>query len=108
MTDRDTLLALAEPDQLLLANSPCAQCLTTRNRIVPGDRAANIVRSCRTEGVHFRCHKGDIAGLVVHCRGVHDAIGGSKAYRFAKMLGLPVVGVDADDLPALRARAGGL
>lgn len=48
--------------ELLLASRRCAQCLTTRNRIVDGERAAAIVRDCRSERRHFRCHKGDEAG----------------------------------------------
>lgn len=83
--------------ELLLASKPCDQCLTTRRRIVSGERAAELVRDCRRTGNHFVCHKGSIAGLVVHCRGVHD-ISPSNAYRFAVAAGIPVREVDPNEL----------
>jgi len=83
--------------ELLLAARPCGQCLTTRHRVVSGRRAAELVRGCRASGQHFQCHKGSIAGLNVHCRGVHD-IAGSAAHRFAIAAGIPVREVDADAL----------
>ena len=86
---------------LLLASRCCDQCLTTRNRIVPGERAAEIIRGCRRDDVHFTCHKGSIAGLNLHCRGVHDRLP-SRAYRFAVAMGIPVVEVDPerpDEIP---------
>lgn len=82
---------------LLLAARRCAQCLTTRHRIVSGARAAEIVRDCRARGVHFQCHKGSIAGLNVHCRGVHD-VAGSTAYQLAERLGIPIIEIDPDGL----------
>lgn len=66
---------------LLLASQKCDQCLCTRNRIVTGERAAAIVRECRENDNHFICHKAD--GEIIHCRGVHDVMGGSAAYRMA-------------------------
>lgn len=84
--------------ELVLAAKPCDGCLTTRNRIVPGERAAEIAAVCRAEAVHFFCHKGD--GRTIHCRGVHDLLlrerGGSQAYRFAVRFGIPVREVDPD------------
>lgn len=82
---------------LLISAQRCSQCLTTPNRIVSGPRAAEIVRQCRSTGEHFVCHKGTMAGKIVHCRGVHEIVE-SKAYRFAVALGIPVVEVDADAL----------
>lgn len=87
---------MPEPE-LLLASKRCSQCLTTRNRIVSGERCAEIVRGCRSTGQHFVCHKGSIAGLIVHCRGVHD-ICGSRAHDFAVALGIPVREIDPDSL----------
>lgn len=84
--------------ELLLASRRCAECLTTRNRIVSGERAAELVRGCRRDDNHFQCHKGSLAGLNVHCRGVHDIAGGSLAYRFAKAVGIPVREVNPDEL----------
>lgn len=83
---------------LLLAAKPCSQCLTTRSRIVPAARASSIIRSCRRDGTHFVCHKAP-PGQVVHCRGVHDALGGSAAHRFALACGIPVREIDPDTSP---------
>ena len=80
--------------ELLLAAHPCSQCLTTKNRIVPGKRAAEIVRGCRQTGNHFICHK-SAAGKIVHCRGVHDRFG-SNAHRFAVAVGIQVLHIDMD------------
>ena len=82
--------------ELLLAARRCDQCLTSRDRIVPGSRAAEIVLDCRRFGRHFVCHKAP-AGAIIHCRGVHDIMerqGGSAAYSFAVRLGIPVREVD--------------
>lgn len=85
--------------EMLLAARRCGQCLTTRNRIVSGARAAELVRHCRESGTHFQCHKGSIADLNVHCRGVHDLFG-SGAHRVAVRFGIPVREVDPDQLGA--------
>ncbi len=82
---------------LLLAAHPCAECLTTRNRIVSGERAASIIRECKAEGTHFVCHKGSERDQIVHCRGVHDRIG-SSAHRLALALGIEIREVDPDKL----------
>jgi len=86
--------------ELLLAARCCGQCLTTRNRIVPGERAAQLVAGCRRDDVHFQCHKGTIAGLNIHCRGVHEVMGGDRAYRMAVALGIPIREIDCDELDA--------
>lgn len=88
--------------ELLLASRPCGQCLTTRNRIVPGERAAEIVRGCKRDGTHFQCHKGSAAGLNVHCRGVHDRLG-SRAYDFAVAFDIPIREIDPDALEGRRS-----
>lgn len=93
--------ALSAPE-LLLASRKCDQCLATRNRIVSGARAAELIRECRAEDVHFQCHKGSIAGLNVHCRGVHDITGGDAAYRFARRFGIEVREVEPDELERRR------
>lgn len=91
------------PDpELLLAARCCAECLTSRGRIVSGERAAEIVAGCRRENNHFQCHKGSIAGVNLHCRGVHDLMlrldGGSLAYRFAVHFNVPVREIDPEEL----------
>lgn len=83
--------------ELLLAKHRCGQCLTTRNRIVSGERAAEIVRECRRKDNHFVCHKGQGAGLIVHCRGVHE-IAASRASRMAAAFGIPVREIDTDEI----------
>lgn len=83
--------------ELLLASHPCDQCLTSRNRIVSGERAAEIIRGCLRDGVHFQCHKGSIAGINLHCRGVHDRIG-STAAQLATRLGITIREIDPDTL----------
>lgn len=83
--------------ELLLASRCCGQCLTTRNRIVSGERAAQIIRGCRRDRTHFVCHKGSQAEMIVHCRGVHDCFG-SDAHRFATRLGIPIREVDPENL----------
>lgn len=84
--------------ELLLASRCCGQCLTSKDRIVSGERAAQIVRDCRRQDHHFQCHKGSMVGKIIHCRGVHDIMGGSQAYRIAKTFGIPVREVDPDAL----------
>lgn len=78
---------------LLLAARPCDQCLTTRNRIVPGARAAEIIRDCRARNIHFTCHKGSLLGENIHCRGVHDRYP-SLSYRFARAFDIEIVELD--------------
>lgn len=82
---------------LLLASRRCDQCLTTRQRIVSGGRAAEIIRDCRVRDVHFQCHKGSIANLNLHCRGVHE-IAPDRAFRFAKAVGIEVREIDPDQI----------
>jgi hypothetical protein len=84
---------------LLICSRPCDQCLTTKNRIVSGERAAEIIRQCRDVDVHFQCHKGSIAGINLHCRGVHDAIGPARSYRFAQVYGVEIMEIDPNDIP---------
>jgi len=74
--------------ELVLSARKCDQCLCTRNRIVSGQRAAEIIKDCRTSYRHFICHKAD--GEIVHCRGVHDLMNGSLAYRVALAFGIPI------------------
>lgn len=84
--------------ELLITSRPCDQCLTSRNRIVPGARAAEIIKNCRTADVHFQCHKGSVAGMNVHCRGVHEAVGPCLACRMATAFGMPVVEIGPETL----------
>lgn len=85
--------------RLLICSRPCGQCLTTRKRIVCGERAAELIRQCRDEDVQFQCHLGSFAGLNIHCRGVHEANGPSRSYRFAQAFDIEIVEIDPDDIP---------
>lgn len=87
---------------LELSARRCDQCLTTRNRIVSGERAAEIVRDCRRRDNHFICHKSP-PGRIIHCRGVHEIVC-PQAYRFAVAAGIPVVEVDPDSLSPDKAK----
>lgn len=84
--------------ELLISARRCDQCLTTRNRIVSGERAAELVRHCRSKDVHFVCHKGSAADLNIHCRGVHDIMGGDRAYRFARHYGIPIREIEPEEI----------
>ena len=88
---------MTETPELLLASRKCSECLISRRRIVTAKHANKLLLDCIRKGRHFRCHKGDLAGLIVHCRGVHDA-SPSIAYRFAVAMGIPVREVDPDAL----------
>ena len=82
------------PEYLLMAER-CSECLVTKDRVVGGERAAEIVREVRAKDIKFICHKAQIAGLEnVACRGVHDITGGCQAYRMARGWGIPVVEID--------------
>ncbi len=63
-------------------------------RIVPKERARQIIRDCLDTSTHFVCHKAD--GEVVHCRGVHD-LHQSRTARFAQAFGIPIVERDMDE-----------
>lgn len=67
----------------------CGECLFTQNRIVSDKRAAQIIRKCAREDVHFECHKGTAIGQEIACRGFHEAfphIG--QLRRIAERLGM--------------------
>lgn len=83
----------------------CDQCLTGKNRVVSGQRAAQLIRECRDRDVKFECHKASLAGRSgVACRGVH-AVAPCRASRFADRFGIPTIEIDpetmepVDDLP---------
>lgn len=83
--------------ELLLASRQCRECLLGPNRIVSGERAAEIIENCRSNGTHFQCHKGTIAGINLHCRAYHDRYQ-SLAARFAEKFGIPIREVDPESL----------
>lgn len=80
----------AKPVAYELMARRCGECLVTKERIVPGSRAAELVAKCRADDVKFLCHKSTMAGGAVACRGVHDLTGGCRAFRFASAVGIPI------------------
>lgn len=73
----------------------CDQCLVSRDRIVSGARAAQIISACRRGNKHFICHKSP-EGREIACRGVHEMQIGQMS-RIAERLGM-VVSVDPETL----------
>lgn len=63
------------PDLFQVMAEQCDQCLMTKNRVVPGRTASEIIKTCKSDGTHFICHKASIAGgLNVCCRGFYDQV----------------------------------
>ncbi len=60
-------------------------------------RCDGSITHCRRHDNHFVCHKG-AEGQIIHCRGVHDILGGSRAFRFAKTFDIPIREIDPDQL----------
>lgn len=48
---------------------PCAQCLFSKDRIVPAARMRQILADCKRDDAHFICHKTDN----VCCKGFYDS-----------------------------------
>lgn len=61
----------------------CGNCLFSKDRIVPAQRAKEIIQSCKEKQTHFICHKSDD----VICKKFYDELGGfSQMIRIAKRL----------------------
>lgn len=73
----------------------CEQCLFSANRIVSGQRAADIIEQTKRQNKHFVCHKSP-KGREIACKGHHDT-GISQMSRIAERLGI-VEWVDPDTL----------
>lgn len=63
----------------------CDQCLFGPNRIVSGNRAAQIVKDTTRQDRHFICHKATIKGEDVACRGWYERFS-SNLSRIAQRL----------------------
>lgn len=50
------------------------QCLFGPNKIVPPERAAEILKGCARDDRHFECHKGTIRGEPIVCAGFVAAV----------------------------------
>jgi hypothetical protein len=66
----------------------CDQCLFSKDRIVSGARAAQIISKTRRDQSHFICHKASIAGdQDVACH-EHHKLGIAQMSRIAERLGV--------------------
>lgn len=75
----------------------CDQCLFTPQRIVSGQRMAEVLKACSDEGKHFTCHKHDD----VCCRGFYDHQPQPWYSQVAKRLGMiEWVGADGAPVPS--------
>lgn len=63
----------------------CDQCLFSKNRIVSGARAAEIIAKTRRENSHFICHKSH-GGEEITCHD-HHAAGIGQMSRIAERVG---------------------
>ena len=76
----------------------CGQCLMTKNRIVSGERAAQIVRETRAADIHFVCHKSPSRrGVACHN---HNRQIGSRGRRIGEAFGR-IIWVDPQTLEQL-------
>lgn len=72
-----------------LMSRPCDQCLVTPQRIVSGERAAEIVAKVKGQDSHFICHKSEPGREnEIACRGVEDKVGPCQMHRISGRLGL--------------------
>lgn len=84
-----TPLAMSNrPDLFQVMEKRCNGCLFTKDRIVCGDRAAEIIQECRASGRHFVCHKASLdGGKNVCCREFFDRCQEVPVVRLAVALG---------------------
>lgn len=52
--------------------SPCKNCLFSKDRIVPPERASEVIRQCIAKDKHFTCHVATIEGQDIVCRAFYD------------------------------------
>ncbi len=65
----------------------CNQCLFGKDKIVSNRRRAEILRGLRRDDNHFICHKAQIAGQDIACRGDWDQNGCGQLGRIMGRLG---------------------
>jgi hypothetical protein len=74
-----------KPPGLTVAVNKCVNCLFGPDRIVDGERAREIVRSCREAQTYFVCHHHN----ETVCRAYYDEFGHeAQMIRIAERLGL--------------------
>jgi len=72
---------------------PCENCLFTENRIVPPERASEVIKDSIENQTHFICHKSTMGdarnGDQVCCSKFYDEAGSKiQKIRLAKRLGI--------------------
>ena len=78
----------------------CDECLMTKDRIVDGKRAAQIIAETKRKDCHFICHKATLAGLDIACHG-HTKQSVPQLYRIAGRLGV-IEEIDPDTLEPVK------
>lgn len=76
-------------EHLLVAESPCDQCLFSSKKLVDEPRKRDILRECYVKGTYFICHEASIAGRAVICHNFAKSKdgAGNQAIRVATWLG---------------------
>lgn len=94
------------PDLFQVKATRCDSCLFTPERLVPGSRAAQIIKDCESKGTHFICHKGSLIGHNICCREFFDRKD-TLVVRLALALGKVVFVEPAQALPCSQCGATG-
>jgi hypothetical protein len=82
---------------LKVMQTPCNECLFTKNKIVSDARRSQLLRQISKDQTHFNCHKATIEGAEYCCKNFYDKLGHtSNMIRIAERLkmiefGLPTV-----------------
>ena len=67
---------------------PCKNCLLSKDRIVSGQRAQEIIQECAQNQTYFICHKSSMKGGAICCKTFFDNLSHlSKLATFAKGIG---------------------
>lgn len=75
-----------DPTKFYVMAEACEQCLFTKDRVVSGSRAAEIIRQCNDHDTHFECHKGSLVGRNICCRGFYDSQKNTSVIRLSEVL----------------------
>jgi hypothetical protein len=67
----------------------CQNCLFTKNRIVSGKVAGQIIKDCVKQQTHFVCHKATLQGKDIVCANFYSQMAEySQPIRMAERLGI--------------------
>src|SRR5262245_53885180 len=64
---RDRKADAFDGKHLLVAESPCDECLLSKNKIVSDERRDQLLETCWRGGTYFICHKATLKGHAVIC-----------------------------------------